>query len=709
MITQSKNHRLKQALKPWAASVGFSFLLFTAITHNYHPFIKTALLLGWFFATTILGTHITKKILPTLNAPYLWLSSCLTMVMMGTTMNIFTAWFALTTTTITIALNITAFTILALSQIKNKERTEAPLIISKPDLGKKTNIIAWTLLFILLGVGATMIALSRTGVVLSSPWNTLPLWFGVIVGATTALSYVITFSSKKFIAAIAAISLASLLLHSYTLVYKESFGGDRWRHVGSENRILHNLSYEPNLFNTNNPWRTQIGPISIPRALIDGAKLSYGFQWSLTVLTSKTTNLNPHIIDIWIGIISYSLFLPLIIALITIIITKNYRTGLFAATALTLFFSLQYYGAQTLPLTYSLIATAFIILLFCAYVATEQPYILITSLTLTTLMYFQYSLGFLITLIALAWALAIRFQKTAYTVLALAATTLIALLELFSPTNQVAFGTKTSSLYTILMKSNILFFSNSTQSIIRTIESWHGFTLVTILTLFAAIYGFHIASKQKSGRLIAVLGAILITTYLFSYTVLTGTHTLSRRLGPFIALFLVPLITICLYSFITTKRKILLLSMLLSLITTATYLSGPTLAAVVSSDETAVMQYVWNKVQKNPKNTCVLADTWPLLALEAYSSKQIIAGNFPSDENYQQPERVAYFKAIQTSPSITLLGDILTKTNTSNCFIVLRTQAPHESLRLLLGNPTVIASHAIWSFSSSVTTNNISQ
>ncbi|MBI5765701.1 hypothetical protein HZA71_00555 [Candidatus Falkowbacteria bacterium] len=138
----------------------------------------------------------------------------------------------------------------------------------------------------------------------------------------------------------------------------------------------------------------------------------------------------------------------------------------------------------------------------------------------------------------------------------------------------------------------------------------------------------------------------------------------------------------------------------LGLLTTLTYISGPIQEAVVTTNEAKAMKYIWQEIGNSSSDYCVLANTWPLLALEAYSAKEVVAGNFPSDDNHQQPERVKLFNEINKNPSRKVLDEALAVENKKACFLVLENTGEEIINRVtnLLGEPKVIGDNLIWKF-----------
>ena len=108
----------------------------------------------------------------------------------------------------------------------------------------------------------------------------------------------------------------------------------------------------------------------------------------------------------------------------------------------------------------------------------------------------------------------------------------------------------------------------------------------------------------------------------------------------------------------------------IGLVSTTVYASGPKFQ-VVTNDEHQAAQYVWQKLKQGTReNYCVLANTWPLLALEGVSGREIITGGFPYYYEYRQPERVQLFENMNKSPSIRYLEKSLEITQAKQCYFM---------------------------------------
>jgi hypothetical protein len=94
---------------------------------------------------------------------------------------------------------------------------------------------------------------------------------------------------------------------------------------------------------------------------------------------------------------------------------------------------------------------------------------------------------------------------------------------------------------------------------------------------------------------------------------------------------------------------------------------------IVTRDELKAAEYVYRDIQlKNNLNDreCVLANTWPLLALEMVSARKITAGGFPVYKEYSQPERVRLFKGMLRQPSIRYIYQAMDITQTQGCYFM---------------------------------------
>lgn len=181
--------------------------------------------------------------------------------------------------------------------------------------------------------------------------------------------------------------------------------------------------------------------------------------------------------------------------------------------------------------------------------------------------------------------------------------------------------------------------------------AWRWWLPVFALLFWAGvIYGLIIAwrSQRRELLLVMILTMGLSISYVAARYWLDGEQILNRRLDPVLAFLSVVSIIIALpavaqrFPWRRQRAAGLVGLVILSSAITASYSLGPDLPTV-SRDEYRAMQYVGQQ-EEGSKRHCVIADTMPLLALEAISGREVIGGGFPIDQYFAQPE-LARFRA----------------------------------------------------------------
>ena len=150
---------------------------------------------------------------------------------------------------------------------------------------------------------------------------------------------------------------------------------------------------------------------------------------------------------------------------------------------------------------------------------------------------------------------------------------------------------------------------------------------------------------------------------------------------------------------IPQRKKILVICFALAFASTSTFASGPKLQ-MVTADELAAAQIVWQEHKNDPEPYCVLANTWPLLGLEAVSGMRIVAGNFPVYKEYAQPERVKIFEAMSKSPSKNWIDHAFAATGAQVCYYMTEKQwlsdNVFDKIIELLGEPRRFGTVYVW-------------
>ncbi|MEK7580502.1 MAG: hypothetical protein AAB465_02755, partial [Patescibacteria group bacterium] len=269
-------------------------------------------------------------------------------------------------------------------------------------------------------------------------------------------------------------------------------------------------------------------------------------------------------------------------------------------------------------------------------------------------------------------------------------------------------------------QDNWLFAQNNetlSRSVLFKITRWPYFLTPIILLIALIGVGYAIKSRNKFLVLASVfLPALLLGQFIGSYF-MEGNHIFTKRLILIISylfLFLVVagadwlLIEKKKY-FFSKKSLAVCLFLIFSFTTTAVYASGPKMQ-MVSKDELEAADYLWQKIKPRTSpsgNYCVIANTWPLLALEAASSKHVVSGGFPVYFEYSQPERVQIFNNMNKAPSIKYLKKALELTKAKDCYFMteerwIDARYRHDILKRLkelLGEPERLNTVLFWHYS----------
>jgi len=325
---------------------------------------------------------------------------------------------------------------------------------------------------------------------------------------------------------------------------------------------------------------------------------------------------------------------------------------------------------------------------------------------LTALSYFGYSLSFAMLLIAFLWLLAFNLSPIKKYLVFFILSFTIFLGEVLS-----GFSTFKRNFHIgeilreVFIKGNFLFFDKGSFLPLE-IKYWYILSLmVSLIFVFICCYvGFKILRERiKTNVYLISLIFIFFINYLSSWLFLDGLHSLARRMSIFIVLLLIYVLAYWVYIFSNNRLYAVLIIVAMSFIGILTYASGPVLEAAVTEYDTASMKYIWDQIGNDqPSNYCVLANTWSLLALESYSAKEVVAGNFPSDFNYNQDQRVDILKRFIGNPSLSLIDEALDITRTKSCFIVIDYNSLNNSklnyISNLLGKPNIFGQNLVWQY-----------
>ncbi len=624
----------------------------------------------WLAISSWLGNKILFKILPLDKRLILPLGIFLPIFLLGLIANIFASWLKLDDPAIIVAFLTVLLILIGWHLIVRKKQAPAAGMIEADGRWQWPKIL--TALFIILIIaGGWLLFVSLSGGSLLSPWQAITVWYLPVIFGVLLLLVLAVFSRAKITSVLIMIVLSSLLVHSYLLVYENGFGGDRWRHLASENRITAGMEYQPTLL-TKDLWQSEILGLKIPRALIDPGKISYGLQWSLEIIASKVTGVSVFSINKLLLPILWSILLPLIIAALAALIWPNRLFILFSAAFAGFFYLLQYYGAQGLPVGYGALWWSYFLIFAAAAVknpATKKYY---PSLILfAILMYFNYSLAFILSVMALVLALAFKLKPALkYLIIFLLAISIFVLEFILSGGHLIFNG-----LWSWWRDGNLLFFEAGRNLPYISTYKFLALSLFFIFILAAILINVF-RCKNRLMNFIAWLFIIIMANYALSWIFIGGNLNLARRLTVFAALLL-PLIVVWGIVYNLKKMKGLALALILIIVCSLgvlVYRSGPVLSVSVNSADWQAARLVWQEILGDYNNHCVLGDIELLLPLESLSAKEVVNGNFPLQENYVDAARPQLYQKLISGDN-SVISEALEVSQKQHCIFAVRKDA----------------------------------
>lgn len=675
------------------------FAIFGLLHYGHVFYLPILMFVVWLICNTFLLSGAMTSIFP-LSKPYPQMLSCfMAIFILGLFVNIFCVFFVLNNFTILLALLLSAINSVFWLWVFERDMG---VEISLGDGRMLNGSIIYPVIFIVLAVtGFVSIYVSITKQFIISPWQVLPIWYLVVVFFSALIVFLMVLGKQRIIWTLIFIIIFSFLLHSYLLVYSNGFGGDRWRHLGSEYRIMRGLEYQPTLL-AKDIWYSSIGPVKIPRALIDGPKLSYGLEWSINVMTSKISGIDVFYLDKYLMIILWSIFVPLLFFILALGLWPNKQFALLSSALTGAFYIFQYYGSHSLPISYGWLPFVFLACSWVFYLRRPTGKHLGFNIFFTALIYFSYSLSFIFGALMLLVAMAFRFGGRWAKIFSVVVASLsIFVLEMFSSKIVNNF-----SWINWWRESNLLFFNFRSYSglvhYLNYVNYLYYFFSILFFIFAAVCFVIWIKKKEVQFKFLGWMLFAAVMNYFLCWNFLSGLHTLSRRLNIFILVFAIFLLA---WSVIKLREKIrisYLTVILLSLLLVGAYYSGPFQDVSANSDDVIAAKYLWQEIQDNPSDYCVLSYTSELLALEAYSGKEIVAGNFPSDFNHQQAERVKYLDLAINEPSLEVFKEARKISGRNVCFLSLQinrlTSDKIEKINSVLGKGELFGNIIIWQF-----------
>lgn len=588
---------------------------------------------------------------------------------------------------------------------------------------------------------------SRTGEYIHSPWTVIhPLYIYGWLAISFIIGYLV-FSKCKLKTFLLVIIFCSILLHSYLLIpYEAGFGGDKWRHIGAERWLMDGKVYEPALFGKNVSYKN-FGPLMVPEVFVAGNKTSYANMWGLTIALSWLTGLDVFWIDLFLGFLLFSIFLPFLILKFASLFSKKKEFLYLMIFSPFLFYTFQAYGSITVPMSFAFLPFLFSLIFLGQYLKglISGRRFLILLCFFIPFLYFSYILYLIVFIIMLFLALIFkRIFSGSHTgkikkwvllliIFVFCASISIPLLDTHNQYSNFKMPLFSSSNISHALKNSISFLFSSaaifpriyqfeqdnwlyaqtnqelSRSIFLEIAPWWLFLtpILLILVILGVVRYVKLKDKKIAFWLIFSL-IIFLTSQMISSSFMEGNHILSKRLVLLISFLISFPLAWGLTYLASTQRRVVfaIIILFLGLVSVTTYASGPKFQ-VVTGDELSAAKYIWKEYKRNnnkPAHPCVLANTWPLLALEGVSGREIITGGFPYYFEYRQPERVQLFANMNHSPSVRYLNKAIEITGAKECYFVTeerwiffdKRQKIIESLDEILGKRKQIGKVMIW-------------
>jgi len=606
---------------------------------------------------------------------------------------------------------------------------------------KIENHIPYILFFILYIIGWLLLMRARTGEYLLSPWNAISKYYQIIWFALAFLLVYFIFFKIKTKKILFLLILTSLLFHAYLpFVSENSFGVDRWRHVGAERRLMQGGIEPPALIGDISYLK--LGPISLPKVFFMPNKFSYSNQWGMTIGLSWLTQIDILKIDQYLILFLWSIFFIIFVYKLSwLIFKKDKLSFLITFVALFCFFSLQVGGAITVPHALGFLPFLFFLVVFFSYLKNSEKKLWPLIVFSFILLIFNYILYLILALQIFIFGLILRsgerVKKIILPVLIIIFIFSLPLLDRLSGTSFFAYKPleaikilpqKIAEFVIKVFPSYLYYRGGENLALPILIKNFPWVLIFTPLVFLFVILG--LIKKWKNNLLVKILAIFLfifVANQFISFSFMKNYRLLSTRLTNVLILFLAIFFTAGLYwlfekNFGREKNQTLkinfinvLLFLSIALFLTAlsitTYASGPAYGNV-TNNELAVAKYLNQEIMANRscgcqtkkeaiKEFCVFDAGWRLLALESING--MIAGNFPTDDiDFIQKEKDELYRQMLNQPSREILKKTLQITGAQKCFFVVNQSwvKPEifEQIKEILGEPKIIENVYIWKY-----------
>jgi len=616
------------------------------------------------------------------------------------------------------------------------------------DDGQGLNISkTWLVMFFVLCLVAFLFLLkARTGNFILSPWQVIRPYYLYFWLAIALLAGFFIFSRAKIIKILLLIILVSLLMHAYLpVVYQTGFGGDKWRHIGAERSLMQGEPYLPVLFGKQVSMK-QVGPVRMPEVLIVGNKNSYVNMWGLTIALGWLLGVDIFWIDLLLGFLLYAIFFPLLLFKFGQLLSDKKRFLLLLAFLPICFGAFQIYGSITMPNSFGFLWFLFVLwLVLYGLKYRFDRYLVVAVILGLILSYFNYILYFILLLeivvLIFLWKRLAAIKKGParavwWTILCLVVIGCCLIIPVADIVSQNTFnlgnlpsaGANLIDFAKRLVMSQPIFprpnnmeqdnwlFTQVTQNLNRAsalkLIRWN-WILAPLACLLILVGLLARRDKDRSVKnFLALILLIIVVNQFIAVYFMTGDHIFNKRLVLMMSFLMMVFLALGMMEWLDLKifasrSRLIALLVFLSLLSTTVYASGPEMQTV-TSDELVAAHSLWQQISATKKTQpyCVLANTWPLLALEGQSARQIVTGGFPVYFEYAQPERVQLFDNLNKNPSIKDVDLALAITKSPDCYFmtedrwiyIYRKSDILAKLDKIFGQPEKIGSVYLWHY-----------
>ncbi len=536
--------------------------------------------------------------------------------------------------------------------------------------------------------------------VLFSPWQTLPSFFLLLFFLLTFLLLYLLCVSQRNGLLIFLILLHSFLLHSaLPLSHEMPWGGDVWRMIGIEEKFIQEQPLLPVLFGKEALWR-DIGPVSLPEALVIPNKYIYGHLWGQTVFLARFTLVDLVTLNRFLVPFIWSVFVPLLAFIFARRFSLSEKKSVLVAFLTLLPFSLQAMGSFTLAVSWGFIIFLLLLCLWFGFLQTKNIHMRNFALLIGVFSFFGYVLFSL-----LFWFIVLmtfcfqmveskKIQNMVLILFGMISALFFPIIELVSKISfvpeKVIFLSRLKQfvgewsgwffahriVLSDMPSANVIVNHTPAYAFVQnifTIQRWHVFLFMLFLIVCVCLGLAWIARrKELPFKLLILIFCVVAGGYGIGWYVLEGERFFVRRLDPIFAFLLMFVGFFGLFFFERTWKNVknktfifFLVALFFAATLTTVFASGPD-SRVVSRDEYDVAQFL--APMNNP--VCVLADTWVLLALEGVSKTRIVGGGFPIDEKFGQKERVEIYTSFLQNPNHSVKAKIAYYVPAKECVVV---------------------------------------